>query len=207
MGERDPRLARFALRGEAERRGDVTGLARRGILQSLQHEGISRGQIEDGRAGDVQDFVPIFDKSDAIKPIQRRTRNFDATLTVVEFNLDVTITPDPNTIMVIRSLSWLTSFGALGVPDALEVRFNGRQAVPGTANVFLTSTGPIPISNRVIGDVDSELTAQFNRLLPLSLLPGDRLVFRQVISPQALLGTRILAFIETHLAPFRPAGL
>jgi len=209
MGEREPpaRREKIALRGVAGSGLEFKGLPQRGILQSLRAQGVINGQIEETRAGNIEDFIPIFDKSNVISPIRRITRETVTLLGAAGFVLDIEILAPRDKILVIRALTWETEFGAPGLPISLAVLFVGFSTIPVASRVFFTSNGPFPISNRVIGDVDSSLTIPFNNLLPLALLPQDRLVFRQTISPQAILGSRLNWFEEEYLSPFRPAGL
>jgi len=183
------------------------GISQNGLLQSLMREGVSRGVIPDSRATQITEFLPVFDKSNVLSPISRRTRSIFNTLAVPDFNVDIEILVPPDVILVIRALTWETSFGAVGVPGSLDVRIRGRESDGVPIIPFLTSLAPIPLSNRVIGDTASPLTDLFLSLLPLALLPGDSLIFRQAVSPVALLGSRLTWFQETYLAPFRPAGL
>lgn len=203
MGERE----KIALRGVVGQGAEVRGLPQKGILQSLLAEGVIRGRIDASRAGNIEAFTPIFDKSDVIKPIARRTRIAFVTAGAPVLDLSVFIEAAADQILVIRALTWETSFGAPGIPINTNVRFEGRQDDAAGAFPFLNSNAPIPISNRVIGDVASPLTELFYQLLPFSLLSGDRVTFNQTISPAALIGSRIIWFEEQYLSPFRPAGL
>lgn len=183
------------------------GISQNGLLQSLQREGISRGVIDESRATQITEFISVFDKSDVLKPIARRTTSVSDSLAVAGNDLLVEILAPRDRILVIRSLVWEVEIGGLP-PNGVQVRFSGRQdEFVGSTFPFLIDNGPFPISNRVIGDVASPLSALFYQFLPIALLPGDRLIFVQTASPPAILGSRVIWFEETHLAPFRPAGL
>lgn len=203
MGERE----KIALRGVVGQGAEVRGLPQKGILQSLLAEGVIRGRIDAARAGNIEAFTPVFDKSDVIKPIARRTRQIFLTSPGAVLELSLAIEAPQDQIIVIRALTWETSFGTVNIPINTNVRFVGREDDLGGAFPFLNSNAPVPISNRVIGDVDSLLSGLFYQVLPLALLSGDSLVFNQTISPPAILGSRLIWFEETYLSPFRPAGL
>jgi len=183
------------------------GISQNGLLQSLQREGVTRGVIPDGRATQITDFIGVFDKSNVLSPVIRRTANVDNTLLAPAPNVDVQIVAPVNEILVIRALTWEVAFGTVNVPGSLEIRFIGKEAGVASLIPFMTSTAPIPLSNRVIGDDVSPLTALFLSALPIALLPGDILRFRQTASPFVILGSRVVWFQETYLAPFRPPGL
>ena len=140
-----------------------------GLLNELQSEGITRGVIPDSRAQNVTRYIPIFDKSDVLKPIQSSTQQVDETAPAPIAGFTSRITAPINQVIVIRSLSW-TVVGPLAV--AWRVRFVGREDSP-LFFAQLEESGPAPTNGRIIGDTGSRLTNAFNQLLPVALLPGD----------------------------------
>jgi len=174
----------------------------RGLYAFLLQKGIIRGQLDDQRAAGLDDFQATFDVSQILSPIQR------STLVVQDTNpatalLTSTITAPKDRVLVIRALTWLVRGD---IPLEYGVSFRGR--VDAAGPVFtLSSTGPLPASTRIIGDVESALTREFNRLLPYAILPGGRVQFssRYQIASDANQSINFLQ--ELYLSPFRPAGL
>jgi len=202
MGERDPAFKQ-ALRGEPDRQPTIRGLRSAGLRQSLQKEGIIRGQIADARADDIDDFVAVFDKSDVLKPTQRTILEL-AVASITDAEVTMTVEAAVNEIIVIRKLSW--SFSG-DIPDSVEVRFQGAQATATAIGPILFHAGPFPVSDLVIGDVSSPLTKIFQTLLPISILPKGKVVLVQSLLPIGQLIGKASVLIETHYSPFRPAGL
>lgn len=218
MGVRDQGFGRRRASGSNEpsdepipvfikRAPSARGLPGNSLLQLLIQQGIIRGQVDDQRGGYLEDFLQSFDISDVLSPIVRSARELNqGTGAQLFFDLDLTGAADR--ILVIRALTWtILEGGQVLLPDTLLVQLRGATMESATQPTFLETSGPFPVSDRVIGDLASTLTAEFNRLLPIVLLPGDILTFRQEIAPAAVLGSRLNWIEETYFAPFRPAGL
>jgi len=181
-------------------------LPNQGLRQSLQAEGVIKGQIEDAKADNVTDFVATFDKSDVLKPIQRTTVTLVAS--VVAGNVVIVQIEAPvDQIVVIRKLALTFSVGQ-DTPDFFQVTWLGAQSPTGEGP-FLFSSGPFPLSGVVIGDVVSPFTQAFNDLLPISIYPGGRIQFRAEISGPGSgdMTIKCIFLQEIHYSPFRPAGL
>ena len=177
------------------------GIASNGLLQQLQREGVTRKVPSDAPASQITEFVPVFDKSNVLSPILRTTEQEIGTAN--DAILTVSIVGLPNLVLVVRSLSVL--LGA--APDSIEIDFRGRADLTTALHSFFFFGGPFPVSALVVGDVDSPLTNAFNALLPLALLPGDRIDFTTRTSVLATHDTQVNWFQELYLLPFRPAGL
>jgi len=178
-----------------------------GLLQTLQSEGITKGVIQDSRAQQVNNFVPFFDLSQVLDPVQRVSdeSNIGTGAAFVDILLN-TITAPANQNLVIRSLAWRVQGGGLLPVDLVEIRHRAK-AGTGGLNAHYTFSGPFPISNWVIGDVDSPLTQVFKDSLPFALLPGERLEFVQRFAPTTPMLSELSFLRENYVAPFRPAGL
>jgi len=200
MGERAPEAAPVFIVPEPTPGGRPSDA---GLLRSLYAEGICRGLIPDSRAQGVTQFVPIFDKSDVLKPIQSSTQQISDTAGGPVVALVSTILAPIDRVVVIRSLAWTVAatFG-----DLFRVRFAGREDNP-LFFAQLEHEAPIPSSQRVIGDTASALTAEFNRLLPIALLPGDSIIFTQIRTIAAVMTNNLTWRQQNYIAPFRPAGL
>lgn len=182
------------------------GIASSGLLQSLQREGISKGVIPDSKAQQVTDFVPVFDKSDVLSPTQKSNQVLTVvTVPPAAVNV-VVITAPVDQILVIRSLG-VNWGGTASIPDRIEIRALPRQSgLQGV--IYLQSDGPFPISDQVIGDSASPITALVLATLPIALLPREILQIR-AISPVPLITMQLTVswLQELYVAPFRPAGL
>ena len=198
MGERGPRPIPVTVVGPDGERGAMT----RGMYSFLLLKGIIRGQLDDQRAAGLDEFQPALDITDTLKPIQRSTEirqdNNAATSLLIS-----TIEAPEDRILVIRALSWRVTGD---VPLEYQVAYRGRVDDAGQVET-LVSIGPLPSTGRIIGDVASDLTAEFNRLLPYAILPGGRVQFAQRFGVNSNANQSINFLQELHLSPFRPAGL
>lgn len=180
----------------------VKGLRSRGLRQQLQSEGVIRGQINDARADNIEEFTPTFDKSDVLKPIQRSTEQLSASAAPAAITT-ITILAPRDQILVVRQLEWFID-GDL--PDTAQIRFRGGQN-PTVVLPFLQEGGPFPVSGLIVGDVRSPMTELFQQLLPISILPFGRIEFTLNIAPAGNMEHSIGFLQEVHYSPFRPAGL
>lgn len=191
----DPALVRIA---PATQRPGVPQLT---LLQFLTRNGIFNRQGPENRGLHVEDFAAVFDLTQVLKPIERSTIA-DSLPAAVTSSQSVTIAGVIEKVRVIRSLGY-RSPGA--TPNIVEVQINAQTGA-GLVRT-LVQTGAFPSSSSIIGDVSSPLTAEFNRLLPLSLYPGDSITFKQTVAPNASLESEVKAWVEDYQLPLRPAGL
>jgi len=181
------------------------GIASSGLLQSLQREGISKGVIPDSKAQQVTDFIPIFDKSDVLSPTQKSNEAITQVTNAPDTVNIVRIRAPVDQILVIRSLG-VNWGGTLLIPDRIEVRSLPKQSGL-QGSIYLQSDGPFPLSDQVVGDVASQMTAAVARSLPIALLPEEELQVRAIRVPGITIQLTVTWLQELYVAPFRPAGL
>jgi len=182
----------------------LAGVPGRTLGQYLLQNGIIKDLPAPIAGGFIEDFGVNFDINCVLSPLERSEVEVTAT-TPAGSGVDVVIRGIPNRVRVIRSLAWSIAFSGAAVPDNVSVLYDAQVALfPG---VHLFDGGPFPASNLVIGDVTSALTSHMRAMLPLTLLPGDQLVFRQTRSGVNLLNSTVRIFQEEYILPFRPPGL
>lgn len=205
MGERD-QFEQEPVPVVIVRRFGQLGVPKETLTRFLITNGIIKESEPESRGLFVEDFQVTFPLDCIISPIDRSTDTQSNTLGVAGNFVEVEITGLRNRVVVIRSLSWQTNFGAgAQTPDSTELRIRANQT--SGLGPFLFQDGGIPASSRVIGDVTSPFTAAFATLLPIALVPADRLIFRQDRAVAAILGSEVTVFRELYQLPFRPAGL
>lgn len=174
------------------------------LSQFLLQNGITRNTLNDQRGGFVEDFQTTFPIDCIIRPLARETPT-DSAVSSPVFQFERTIVGVAEQVVTIRSLTWLVGFAGTATPDSVSVLLDTPQT-DGQVEHF-RAEAPFVASGRVIGDAASPLSLLFSQLLPLALLPGDRLIFRQNIGVAAALGSQVSRFQERSQLPFRPAGL
>jgi len=174
------------------------------LSRFLLENGITRNTLNDARGGFVQDFQVTFPIDCIIRPLARETPTDSATTSPV-LQFERIITGINEQVIVIRSLTWLIGFAATATPDSVSILLDTAET-DGQIEHF-RAEAPFVSSGRVIGDAASPLSLLFSQFLPLALLPGDRLIFRQTIGVAAALGSQVSRFQERSQLPFRPAGL
>jgi len=181
--------------------GDETrpGVPDRTVQQWALNLGIIRQKNPALRGILVEDFTPTFELTEALRPTEREVvvDNSNNSLT----SIAVGINGRKETVRVIRSLSWELD----ATPDQIEIQIEGQSGA-GIVSAFTMAAG-FPADGFLIGSVSSALTAQFNRLLPLSLYPGDKITFKAVRGISAAWATTLESWIEEYPLPLRPAGL
>jgi len=177
------------------------------LSQFLLRNGIIDRAATLSRGSFVENVDISFGIDDVLSPVERETRIDFFTQGAPANVLDVVIEGIAGQVVVIRSLTWLLSFGVVGpvVPDTVDVLFDGR--VTDGPGLQLTQTGAVPPSLRIIGDTASDLTRLFHDFLPISLYPGDAITFRQTRAVAGRMGTQLFRWQEIYQLPFRPAGL
>jgi len=188
-------------------RGDsAPGVPTETLGQYLLRNGIIKDLPAPIAGGFIEDFGVDFEINCVLSPLEREEVDTSGQSVGAANGLDITIAGIPNRVRVIRSLSFEIALpGGPGIPDDIAVLFDAQVALfPGT---HLFQAGPFPASDLVIGDVSSPLTSHMRQLLPLALLPGDELVFRQQVTPAVVLSGTVRTFEEQYLLPFRPPGL
>jgi len=188
-------------------RPGVPGVPRNTLSQFLLRNGIIDRAATLSRGSFVEDFQIGFSVDDVLSPVERETVEDFFTQGAPANVLDVVVSGVPGQIIVIRSLTWLLSFGVVGpvVPDTVDVLFDAQ--VTDGPGLQLSQSGAVPPSLRVIGDTASDLTRLFHDFLPISLYPGDAITFRQTRAVAARMGTQLFRWQEIYQLPFRPAGL
>lgn len=180
------------------------GIPARTLGQYLLRNGIIKDLAAPLAGGFVEDFQVNFDINCVLSPLARE--EIDTTETIAAGNaVDVTIAGRANRVRVIRSLSWEIGIGGAVTPDDCSVLFDAQVSLFG--GTHLIDPGPFPASDFVIGDVTSALTSHMRALLPIALLPGDEMIFRQRRTAAGLLTSTVRTFEEEYLLPFRPPGL
>jgi len=188
-------------------RPGVPGVPRNTLSQFLLRNGIIDRAATLSRGSFVEDFQITFGVDDVLSPIERETRINFFTQAAPTNVLDVVIEGVPGQVIVIRSLTWLVSFGVVGpvLPDTVDILFDA-QVTDGPGLQF-SQSGAVPPSLRIIGDTASDLTRLFHDFLPISLYPGDSITFRQRRVVAGRMGTLLERWQEVYQLPFRPAGL
>lgn len=182
----------------------AAGIPSRTLSQYLLQNGIIKGLNAPTQGGFLEDFQVTFESNCVLSPLSRD--EVDTTETIALGNsVDVVIEGRPNRVRVIRSLSWEIGILAALTPDDCSVLFDAQVSLFGGTHLF--DPGPFPASDFVIGDVSSGLTSHFRALLPIALLPGDQMIFRQARVAAGLLTSTVRTFEEEYLLPFRPPGL
>jgi len=183
----------------------LAGVPATTLGQYLLRNGIIKDLPAPISGGFIEDFQVTFESNCVLAPLSRD--EIDATNTIAAGNsVDVTIRGRANRIRVIRSLSWEISILGAVTPDEVSVLFDAQVSLFGGTHLF--DTGPFPASDFVIGDPKSALTSHFRALLPIALLPGDQMIFRQNrAGGPFLLTSTVRTFEEEYLLPFRPPGL
>jgi len=180
------------------------GIPARTLGQYLLRNGIIKDLAAPLAGGFVEDFSINFEVNCVLSPLEREEIN--TTETIAAGNaVDVTISGRPNRVRVVRSLSWEIGIGGAVTPDDCSVLFDAQVSLFGGTHLF--DPGPFPASDFVIGDVTSALTSHMRALLPIALLPGDEMIFRQSRLAAGLLTSTVRTFEEEYLLPFRPPGL
>ncbi len=149
----------------------------------------------------VQGFQQTLDGSNWLKPAFRETFG-DTAAPATSGATVTTIKGKRDKVVVIRALLWQVN---QQVPDDALVSFEAQSGIGEIP--WMRQISGFPADGKIIGSVDSPLTAQFNRLLPISLLPGDILIFKAAQSPSALWDSQLSAWVEEYPFPLRPAGL
>lgn len=171
------------------------------LLQFLTRNGIFNRQNPETRGLTVEDFAAVFDLTEVLKPTERLTIA-DSLPAASVGSQSVQIVGVREKVRVIRSLAYRSPAVA---PDIVEVQIDAQTGA-GLVRA-LVQTGVFPASKSIIGDVSSPLTEAMNRLLPLSLYPGDSITIKQTISPANTLESELKAWVEEYQLPLRPAGL
>lgn len=182
----------------------LPGVPGRTLSRYLLENAITRNTLNEQRGGFVEDFQTTFPIDCIIRPLARESPTDSATTSPV-LQFERTISGVAEEVIVIRSLTWLIGFAATATPDSVSVLLDTAET-DGQIEHF-RAEAPFVGSGRVIGDAASPLSLLFRQLLPLALLPGDRLIFRQNIGVAAALGSQVSRFQERSQLPFRPAGL
>jgi len=169
----------------------------------LLKNGIITGELPTVSGGFVDDFLTTFSIDCVLAPVSRRTFTQN-NVTGGAFFLELVILGIKNRIRVIRSLAWQIGFASTGTPDKASVRIEAVET-DGPKNHFELDQ-PFVASGKVIGDGRSSLSSLFRQILPLALLPGDKLIFRQDVSVVTPLGNEVTIYDELWQVPFRPAG-
>jgi len=186
------------------RDASIAGVPAQTLGQYLLRNGIIKELPAPIAGGFIEDFQVTFESNCVLSPLSRD--EIDTTETGDPVNsVDVVISGRANRVRVIRSLSWEIGIGAALTPDDCSVLFDAQVSLFGGTHLF--DPGPFPASDFVIGDVTSELTSHFRQLLPIALLPGDQMIFRQARVAAGLLTSTVRTFEEEYLLPFRPPGL
>jgi len=199
MGEQAPPVDVRIVR---EQRG--FGIPEQTLSLYLIKNGIAKGEAATIAGGFVQDWVTTFSIDCIFAPTSRETK-IENNVTGGAFFLELKIVALPNRIRVIRSLAWEIGFAATPVPDQVSVRLVSQESDGPRPHFQLDS--PFVASKRVIGDAASPLSSLFHQFLPVTLLPGDQLIFRQDRGVVGPIGNEVSVFEEIYQLPFRPAGL
>lgn len=171
------------------------------VVQFLQRHGIFKVNNPTTRGQLVEDFSASLALTEIMRPIARSTIVSNVAAAVVTAQT-VILSGILETVRVLRVVEYDSPNSP---PDNLAISFQGQTGVGAIPALF--QSGAMPGSGKIIGDVSSPMTAEFNRMLPLALLPGDVITFKQNVSPAANISCAVRAWVEDYQLPLRPAGL
>jgi len=175
------------------------GVPRSTVQQWAIRNGIFR-QVDPSQRGQlIEDFQPTFELTETLRPLFRSTEVVNAT--GIAATTIVQLLGEKEKIKVIRSLGYEIT---TKVPDDLLISISG-QIVAGPVEFSMDTD--FPADGRIIGNAASPLTPIFASLMPLTLYPGDRVIFKGSQGSPDQWESKVTIWIETYDLPLRPSGL